>query len=69
MNKIGIRSAKSEDADKVMGLNVGADDYITKPFSSMELIARVKSQLRRYTKPGTMREEPEHAVECGCGIS
>ena len=41
-------SAKSEDTDKVLGLNMGADDYITKPFESMELIARVRSQLRRY---------------------
>ena len=63
-----ILSAKSEDADKVVGLNVGADDYITKPFSSMELIARVKSQLRRYTKLGTMRAEPEHAVYQSGGL-
>lgn len=44
-----ILSAKSEDADKILGLNVGADDYVTKPFNPLELIARVKSQLRRYT--------------------
>lgn len=44
-----ILSAKSEDADKILGLNVGADDYVTKPFSPFELVARVKSQLRRYT--------------------
>lgn len=44
-------SAKSEDRDKVLGLNIGADDYITKPFNSLELIARVKSQLRRYERP------------------
>ena len=43
-----ILSAKSEDADKILGLNVGADDYVTKPFSPLELIARVRSQLRRY---------------------
>ena len=47
-----ILSAKSEDADKILGLNVGADDYVTKPFSPLELVARVKSQLRRYTQRG-----------------
>jgi len=46
-------SAKSEDADKVLGLQVGADDYLTKPFNPLELIARVKSQLRRYMTLGT----------------
>ena len=45
-----ILSAKSEDADKILGLNVGADDYVTKPFNPLELTARVKSQLRRYTQ-------------------
>jgi DNA-binding response OmpR family regulator len=43
-----VLSAKSEDADKILGLNIGADDYITKPFNPLELVARVKSQLRRY---------------------
>ena len=47
-----ILSAKSEDSDKVLGLSMGADDYITKPFNSQELIARVKSQLRRYMDLG-----------------
>ena len=45
-----ILSAKSEDTDKILGLNVGADDYVTKPFNPLELMARVKSQLRRYTQ-------------------
>ncbi len=47
-------SAKSEDTDKIMGLTMGADDYVTKPFNPLELIARVKSQLRRYTTLGSM---------------
>lgn len=53
-----ILSAKTEDTDKIFGLNVGADDYVTKPFNSLELVARVKSQLRRYTKLGTISKEP-----------
>ena len=51
-----ILSAKSEDADKILGLNIGADDYMTKPFNPLELVARVKSQLRRYTKLGSTVE-------------
>ena len=49
-----VLSAKSEDTDKIMGLNMGADDYVTKPFNPLELIARVKSQLRRYTTLGSL---------------
>lgn len=48
-----ILSAKTEDTDKILGLQVGADDYVTKPFNPMELVARVKSQLRRYVTFGT----------------
>lgn len=47
-------SAKSEDYDKILGLNIGADDYVTKPFNPLELLARVKSQLRRYTTFGAL---------------
>ena len=57
-------SAKSEDTDKVMGLNVGADDYITKPFNPAEVIARVRSQLRRYTMLGGIIQK-EHRWEIG----
>ena len=46
-----LLSAKSEDSDKILGLNIGADDYVTKPFNHLELVARVKSQLRRYDYP------------------
>ena len=54
-----ILSAKSEDADKILGLNVGADDYVTKPFRPLELLARVNSQLRRYSKFLNMVKKPE----------
>ncbi len=57
-----ILSAKSEDADKILGLNVGADDYVTKPFNPLELVARVKSQLRRYTQLGSTAEHSNQAV-------
>ena len=59
-------SAKSEDVDKILGLNIGADDYITKPFNPLELSARVKSQLRRYTQLGNLATEEKEAVYvCG----
>ena len=55
-------SAKSEDADKILGLDIGADDYVTKPFSPLELVARVKSQLRRYTQLGTIAESSDDKI-------
>ena len=57
-----ILSAKTEDADKILGLNIGADDYVSKPFNPLELVARVKSQLRRYTALGTMKEAEDGNV-------
>ena len=60
-----ILSAKSEDADKILGLNVGADDYMTKPFNPLELVARVKSQLRRYTQLGAAAEKRGNIYETG----
>ena len=60
-----ILSAKSEDADKILGLNVGADDYVTKPFNPLELVARVKSQLRRYTQLGAAAEKRGNIYETG----
>lgn len=59
-----LLSAKSEDYDKILGLNIGADDYVTKPFNPLELIARVKSQLRRYTALGSM-ETKQHIYQTG----
>lgn len=64
-----ILSAKSEDADKILGLNVGADDYVTKPFNPLELVARVKSQLRRYTQLGSTAKENSAAVFTTGGLS
>ena len=58
-------SAKSEDVDKILGLNIGADDYITKPFNPLELTARVKSVLRRYTQLGAIAEKKNHIFRIG----
>lgn len=55
-------SAKSEDRDKIKGLNIGADDYVSKPFNNLELVARVKSQLRRYEKPLTRENNQDMIV-------
>lgn len=64
-----ILSAKSEDADKILGLNVGADDYVTKPFNPLELVARVKSQLRRYTQLGSSAKVTEEKIFSTGGLS
>ena len=61
-----ILSAKSEDSDKILGLNIGADDYLSKPFNPLELVARVKSQLRRYTQLGNLNQSNnENVYKCG----
>ncbi len=57
-----LLTAKSESSDKVLGLNIGADDYITKPFDPVEVLARVRSQLRRYTQLGSKKEEEKANV-------
>ncbi|MBQ9979471.1 MAG: response regulator transcription factor [Oscillospiraceae bacterium] len=57
-----LLTAKSESSDKVLGLNIGADDYITKPFDPVEVLARVKSQLRRYTMLGGRESRPDTLV-------
>lgn len=57
-----LLTAKSEDSDKVLGLSIGADDYVTKPFSPVEVLARVKSQLRRYTMLGGMQQKEQQLV-------
>jgi DNA-binding response OmpR family regulator len=58
-------SAKSEDMDKIWGLNIGADDYITKPFNPMELLARINSNLRRYTSYSSTKEDKESVIKIG----
>ena len=64
-----ILSAKSEDADKILGLNIGADDYVTKPFNPLELVARVNSQMRRYTRLGNVAESSKIFQTGGLSIN
>ena len=60
-----VLSAKSEDSDKILGLSMGADDYVTKPFNPLELVARVKSQLRRYTDLGDINSTGQNVIAIG----
>lgn len=64
-----LLSAKSEDADKILGLAAGADDYVTKPFNPSELVARVKSQLRRYTTLGSIGRQNGEITISGLSIN
>ena len=64
-----LLSAKSEDADKILGLTAGADDYVTKPFNPSELMARVKSQLRRYTTLGSIGKQSGEIVIDGLSVN
>lgn len=64
-----LLTAKSEDVDKITGLTFGADDYVTKPFQPLELMARVKSQLRRYTRLGSQQQSPQLLTTGGLALS
>jgi DNA-binding response OmpR family regulator len=63
-----ILSAKSEEIDRITGLHLGADDYIIKPYNTLELLARVKSHLRRYTTLGSLKEEPNMLFTGGLSV-
>ena len=64
-----LLTAKSEETDKILGLNVGADDYITKPFNPVEMLARVRSQIRRYTKLGGRASQQDDDLLTVGGVS
>jgi len=64
-----VLSAKTADSDKILGLNVGADDYVSKPFNPLELVARVNSQMRRYTKLGNAAESSKVFQSGGLAIN
>lgn len=64
-----LLTAKSQDVDKIIGLNIGADDYVTKPFNPIELVARVRSQLRRYTKLGGGKTNSDEIVVGGIRLN
>ncbi len=64
-----LLSAKSEDTDKITGLSFGADDYVTKPFNPLELVARVKSQIRRYSTLGSMQKSANTLVTGGLELN
>ncbi len=63
-----VLSAKTQDTDKVLGLNLGADDYVAKPFNPLELLARVKSQIRRYTNFGTVADQEAEQIYTTGGL-